>query len=226
MGTLASGGQGQGDALPYLESPCRREVAEAGRGSRTPAAGAGLDSRCWSPGGLEGPQSKAGAAGVGEAFETLKTVALHLLPQKHLVFLRNGLVYPAGNTSPAEGQDSDSEGRLVMSPAGTAWPGSALGVGWRTRGPRDFQATSGTPDGLPATSATSLPPCQRGRCSFPSPDLAAQPACLCLCLLRLCGSSSADAYPDKLRTGPFPSLARRCSCPQKQSKEQKPASAV
>lgn len=197
--------------MPYLESPRCREVAEAGRGSCAPAARAGLDSRCWSPGGLEGPQSKAGAAGVGGAFETLKTVALHLLPQKHLVFLRTGLVYPAGNTGPAEGQGSKSEGLLVRSPAGAAWlpagaisaaawPGSALGAGWWTRGPRDFQATSGTPDGLPAASATSLPPCQRGQCSSPSPDLAAQPACPCLCLLRLCGNSSADAYPAKLRT--------------------------
>lgn len=78
--------EAKGFALPHLESSSHWEVAKARQqGLYPPATRAGLNSRCWSLGGLEGPQSKARAAGVGEAFETLKTAVLHMLQQKHLI---------------------------------------------------------------------------------------------------------------------------------------------
>lgn len=92
---------------------------------------------------LEGPQSKARTAGMGEAFETLKTAVLHLLQRKHLVILKTGRVYPAGNESPTEGLgfrlprplgDVTSQHSLAPSWGGCslAWPGSALGTEWQT----------------------------------------------------------------------------------------------
>lgn len=203
--------EAKGDALPHLESPHHWEVARAGRGLPTPAAGAGMNSRCWSLGGLEDPQSKARAVGVGEAFEILKTTALHLLQWKHLVFLRAGPAYPAGNTSPTEGQDSDSEGRWVMSPASaawlpagavsaTAWPGSALAAGWRARGPWDRRATNGTPDGLPAARVPSAP-FQLDQCTFPSPVLAAHgPVCVVFCgSVAITQMTSSEWRPSQVR---------------------------
>lgn len=83
---------------------------------------------------------------MGEAFETLKTEVLHLLQRKHLVILRTGHVHPAGNESPTEGLgfrlprplgDVTSQHSLAPSWGGCslAWPGSALGTEWQTRGP-------------------------------------------------------------------------------------------